>query len=795
MAYPILAPNSSWYQGTTPRASITEINIVDAYVVTGNETEVWNAASSGSIPCFVLGTVLYISASNNGKIALNADSRSVFSDINEVDYFSSLVRINGAECLDVSGATTLEFFLRSASALTYINVGNWNTSNVTSLRGTFAYCTSLTSLDVEPKTVSDNGVTYMAWNTSKVTSFRGLFTGNAYVGDMQLVNLPVENWDTSSVTDMTSTFYGCGKLTSLDLSKWNVSNVTTMSHMFADCFNITSFNFTGWDTSKVEDFSALFNDCAAITVLDLSSFNTSSAKIFAQMFERCTRLVEIIGLDKFNTSGIKLGESTHVFSEMFMECASIPRLDLSSFDASQAHEIEYMFKGCTALKELIIPWDVSSLRWCGEAFAGCSSLTELDLSTWNTNSLYSLWQTFSGCTNLETIYVSDKWTIEALNTETDYRLNTFAHCSKLIGGAGTMFDGNNITGDFAVLDGGPDSPGYFTYRSSHTSQEDMLIKAGTLEAIAAPVRKMTYVNGPMLTSQIVETLNETSNTVKEQYYLTEQLRADLEDELGKTIAAPSTGNILDKNTAILESMIGAIEGAVPSGAVVSMNGVEYNSLSIALKMATSGNTITLLANTTEPKMLTIPSGVTINLNGFALTAPYVYGEPDSNIIDTSSANTGRLKVPKGVSSLSVNNSYMPFWDGVDGYGFLQLIIQQKIISSTINGDFINFQFACLPRDGAGLICNYLGDGVNDGDFKIILRIKNPADENHYTTVQFGTHLYPQVYIPNGSVPKGAFIMTMNNLYYLYTNNIFTKAKSGIGVEFNGDALVLATPSA
>lgn len=795
MAYPILAPNSTWYKGATPRASITEINIVDTYTPNGSVTESWEAAVSGSITCYLIGTVLYISANGNGKIALNADSTAVFSDINQVDYFTSLIRINGAENLDVSGATNLQFFLRSASALTYINVGNWNTSNVTNLKGAFAYCTSLTSLDVAPKTASDNGVNYTAWNIGKVTTLRGIFSGNDYVGDMQLADLPVENWNTSSVTDMTSVFYGCSKKLTFDLSKWDVSNVTTMSHMFADCNGATSFNFTGWDTSKVEDFSALFNDCVTVKVLDLSSFNTKSAKNFSQMFERCYSLVEIIGLDKFDLSGIVLNEQQRVFTEMFMECTSLPRLDLSGFNTNQVYEMEYMFKGCSSLKELIIPWDTSSMRWCGEAFAGCSSLTELDLSTWDSSTIYSLWQTFRDCTNLEAIYVSDKWNLNGLNTEADYRFNTFSNCNKLIGGAGTVYSADMVTGNFAILDGGEANPGYFTYRSSLSSKEDMLIKAGTLEAIAAPVRKITYANGPMLTSQIVETLNETSNTIKEQYYLTEQLRADLEDELGKTIAAPSAGNILDKNTAILESMIGAIEGAAPSGAVVSMNGVEYNSLSIALKMATSGNTITLLANATEPKMLTIPSGVTINLNGFALTAPYVYGEPDSNIIDTSSANTGRLKVPKGVSSLSVNNSYMPFWDGIDGYGFLQLIIQQKITSSTINGDYINFQFACLPRDATGLICNYLGDGANDGDFKIILRIKNPADENHYTTAQFGTHLYPQVYIPNGSVPRGAFIMTMTNLYYLQTNNIFTKAKSGIGVEFNGDVLVLATPSA
>ena len=74
----------------------------------------------------------------------------------------------------------------------YIDISEWDVSNIKSMRGMFFMCKELKS-----------------------------------VGD-------ISEWDVSNVTSMTSMFDGC-KSFNQDLSKWNVSKVKYDSYMFDDC--------------------------------------------------------------------------------------------------------------------------------------------------------------------------------------------------------------------------------------------------------------------------------------------------------------------------------------------------------------------------------------------------------------------------------------------------------------------------------------------------------------------------------------------------------------------------------
>ena len=74
----------------------------------------------------------------------------------------------------------------------YIDISEWDVSNIKSMRGMFFMCKELKS-----------------------------------VGD-------ISGWDVSNVTSMTSMFDGC-ILFNQDLSKWNVSKVRWYSYMFDGC--------------------------------------------------------------------------------------------------------------------------------------------------------------------------------------------------------------------------------------------------------------------------------------------------------------------------------------------------------------------------------------------------------------------------------------------------------------------------------------------------------------------------------------------------------------------------------
>ena len=100
----------------------------------------------------------------------------------------------------------------------YVDISDWDVSNVKTMNYMFAYCEELKS-----------------------------------VGD-------ISYWDVSNVTDMYCMFLDC-KFFNQDLSKWNVSNVTDMSHMFLGC---TSFNkdISKWDVSNVRHHAYMLEKCS-----------------------------------------------------------------------------------------------------------------------------------------------------------------------------------------------------------------------------------------------------------------------------------------------------------------------------------------------------------------------------------------------------------------------------------------------------------------------------------------------------------------------------------------------------
>ena len=101
----------------------------------------------------------------------------------------------------------------------YIDISDWDVSNIKSMRVMFCRCYILES-----------------------------------VGD-------ISKWDVSKVTDMSNMFSYCSKLKSVgDISKWDVSNVTDMERMFYD---YCSFNqdISCWNVSNVRNNYCMFENC------------------------------------------------------------------------------------------------------------------------------------------------------------------------------------------------------------------------------------------------------------------------------------------------------------------------------------------------------------------------------------------------------------------------------------------------------------------------------------------------------------------------------------------------------
>ena len=425
---------------------------------------------------------------------------------------------SGLTSLDVSGfntekVTSMDYMFKDCSALTSLDVSGFKTGNVTYMSHMFYGCSGLTSLDVSgfntEKVTSMlcmfYGCTSLAsldvsgFNTEKVTSMQSMFDGCSslttldvsgfktdnvtkmdytFKGCSSLTSLDVSGFNTEKVTSMQSMFDGCSSLTSLDVSGFKTDNVTIMNDMFDVCSGLTSLDVSGFNTEKVTDMSSMFNGCSGLTSLDVSNFKTDNVTSMSYMFRGCSGLTSL-DVSDFNT------EKVTSMSLIFSGCSGLTILDVSGFNTEKVTKMDYMFYGCSGLTSLDVSGfktdsvtdmsrmfsgcsgltnlDVSGFKTekvtdMFDMFKDCSSLTSLDMSGFNAEKVTSMREMFLNCSGLITIYVGSGWNTDAVTKSTDM----FNGCTKLVGGAGTVYNADHVDVTYAHIDGGTDNPGYFT---------------------------------------------------------------------------------------------------------------------------------------------------------------------------------------------------------------------------------------------------------------------------------------------------------------------------------------------
>ena len=111
-----------------------------------------------------------------------------------------------------------------------------------------------------------------------------------------LQKIDAANWDVSNVTNMQRLFADCAALQTLDIKNWNVSKVKTMLGMFSSCANIATPDLSGWDVSKITLLGEMFADCSSLATLNLSGWHIPAGSCIQapDMFRGCTALKEVI---------------------------------------------------------------------------------------------------------------------------------------------------------------------------------------------------------------------------------------------------------------------------------------------------------------------------------------------------------------------------------------------------------------------------------------------------------------------------------------------------------------------
>ena len=89
---------------------------------------------------------------------------------------------------------------------------------------------------------------------------------------------------------------------------------------------------------------------------------------------------------------------------MFYGCSSLTSLDLSSFNTSNVTDMTSMFYDCSSLTSLdLSSFNTSNVTDMASMFSNCSGLALLDLSKWDTSKLNNMVSMFYGCSALKEI--------------------------------------------------------------------------------------------------------------------------------------------------------------------------------------------------------------------------------------------------------------------------------------------------------------------------------------------------------------------------------------------------------
>ncbi|MCT6843406.1 MAG: BspA family leucine-rich repeat surface protein [Bombilactobacillus mellifer] len=302
---------------------------------------------------------------------------------------SSLTTISGIDSWTGSNATNVASMFDGDAKLEKLDLTKFNPSKATDFSYMFYHCTALSSVGDLSK-----------WTGSNATNVSSMFDG-----DEALTSLDLTNFNPSGATSFLGMFSGCSKLTSVgDLNKWTGSNATNVAYMFNGDEKLTPLDLTNFNPRQATDFSAMFSNCKALKNMgNLSKWTGSNATNVTYMFNGCDAL-ESLDLTNFNPS-----QATNL-SAMFSYCGSLKDLSsINSWHIEAAEDINYMFLYDSKLTKPIVlnnsndPNNSSvqknKLGSAKQTFAGCSQLTQLDISKLNLTQADRT-DFLNGCNNL-----------------------------------------------------------------------------------------------------------------------------------------------------------------------------------------------------------------------------------------------------------------------------------------------------------------------------------------------------------------------------------------------------------
>ena len=217
--------------------------------------------------------------------------------------------------------------------------------------------------------------------------------------------------------------------------------------IFSDFSNLKTINFNNnFNTSKATNMQDMFFYNPLLDNIDVSTFNTKNVIDMGGMFAFCG--VISLDLSNFNTENLAniLVEEYRRNRSIFSNCSSLTTIDLSSFNTKKitafgGSSSGAMFSDCSSLTTLdLSSFDTSKVTNMNGMFNNCSSLTNLDLSNFNTSNVTQMFSMFQQCSSLTSLNLSSFNTFQVTDMSYMFRV-----CSSLTTLDLSSFNTSNVT--------------------------------------------------------------------------------------------------------------------------------------------------------------------------------------------------------------------------------------------------------------------------------------------------------------------------------------------------------------
>ena len=191
---------------------------------------------------------------------------------------------------------------------------------------------------------------------------------------------------------------------------------------------------SAWDVSEAGDGSVLawMDNGDLYVAADGAIAPNSNASWLFQGF---------VNLKTINFGNCFVTSSVTQMSGMFAGCSSLTGLDLSCFETSAVTDMYGVFSSCGSLTHLdLTSFDTSNVTAMSGMFDGCRSLTSLDLTSFDTSSVTDMSSMFDDCMSLPHLNLTSFDTSKV----TDMAF-MFTSCNSLTSLDLSNFDTSNVT--------------------------------------------------------------------------------------------------------------------------------------------------------------------------------------------------------------------------------------------------------------------------------------------------------------------------------------------------------------